>query len=131
MKFVVLLTMPRKPRIFTAGIVSRTRLKTGTPSITAPSNSQRDRRARLPGAVKRRRTQPVPCLRWITCAFARKGRRAECNSPAGRRGSRRAVVFPRHHAARAARRGTFEARRAEARSGRRPVSSGEASIIPG
>ena len=34
----MLLTTPRKPRTVTAGIVSRTRLKIGTPSMTAPSN---------------------------------------------------------------------------------------------
>ena len=36
--FVVLFTTPRNPSILTAGIVSRTRLNTGTPSITVPSN---------------------------------------------------------------------------------------------
>ena len=38
MWFVVLFTTPRNPSILTAGIVSRTRLNTGIPSITAPSN---------------------------------------------------------------------------------------------
>ncbi len=38
MKFVVLFKTPRKPRIDTAGSVSCTRLKIGSPSITAPSN---------------------------------------------------------------------------------------------
>ena len=37
MKLHVVLMTPRKPSIVIAGIVSRTRLKTGTPSITAPS----------------------------------------------------------------------------------------------
>ena len=35
---LVVLITPRKPSTMIAGIVSRTRLKTGTPSITAPSN---------------------------------------------------------------------------------------------
>ena len=38
MWLVVLLTTPRKPGCRPRGSVSRTRLKTGTPSITAPSN---------------------------------------------------------------------------------------------
>ena len=41
MKLVVLLTTPRKPVMATAGSVSRTRLKMGMPSMTAPSNRKR------------------------------------------------------------------------------------------
>ena len=46
MKLVVLLTTPEKPEICTAGSVSRTRLKIGIPSITAPSNRNRRPAAR-------------------------------------------------------------------------------------
>ena len=37
MKLEVVLITPRNPSMRTAGIVSRTRLNTGMPSITAPS----------------------------------------------------------------------------------------------
>ena len=40
MWLVVLLTTPRKPTIDTAGSVSRTRLKIGMPSMTAPSKKK-------------------------------------------------------------------------------------------
>ena len=40
MKLQVVLMTPRKPSTTTAGMVSRTRLNTGTPSITAPSKKK-------------------------------------------------------------------------------------------
>ena len=59
-EFVVLFTTPRNPRIAIAGIVSRTRLKIGTPSMTAPSNRNDTPAARRPIAEpairERRRT---------------------------------------------------------------------------
>ena len=58
---VVLLTTPRKPVIATAGSVSRTRLKIGMPSMTAPSNRKRRpaRSAARASAAVRERDRPL------------------------------------------------------------------------
>ncbi len=71
MKLVVLLTTPLKPEIRTAGSVSRTMLKMGIPSITAPSNRNARSAVRASSASSAYANAAGPLLAVMTCAPAR------------------------------------------------------------